>query len=414
MEDLATTAEILDSGEAGGKIIRGGAVRTAAYIGGILVGLVSTPFLVRHLGVDDFGRYIAISSLIFIVAGLTEGGLGAIGVREYSTRDDAGARRLMGNLLGIRVLLTIVGVALATGFALAAGYDSVLVVGTLLAGAGLLVTNYFGAFYVPLTARLRLGLLAGIDLLRQGLTAALIVGLVIAGASLVWFFGVPIAVGVMVTLCITALVRRWVPLRPRFERDEWVLILRDSIPYAAATAVGVLYFRVAVVLMSVVSTEEETGIYSLAFRVVEIVSGVPWLLVAAALPVLARAARADADRMRYTLQRLLDVALILGVWVALSIGLGAPFAVEVVGGSSFEDSVPVLAILGGGMVGTFLVATWGHGLISLRRNRALLVANASALAVGIALTLLLVPPHGAIGGAIATTATELWLAGAYV
>src|SRR5437879_12893355 len=66
------------------------------------------------------------------------------------------------------------------------------------------------------------------------------------------------------------------------------------------------------------------------------------------------------------------------------------------------------------MIGTFLVATWSHGLLSLRRNRELLLANVIALAVGIALTLTLASRHGAIGGAIATTATELILAATYI
>ena len=133
----------------------------------------------------------------------------------------------------------------------------------------------------------------------------------------------------------------------------------------------------------------------------------------AALPVLTRAARADSERMQYTMQRLFEVSLILGVWIAVSVGLGSPFAVDVVGGSSFKHSIPVLSVLGGAMIGTFLVATWGHGLLSMRRNRALLGANLLAFALGTGLTLGLAPAYGAIGGAIATTGTELALALTY-
>ena len=409
-EELEAVSEILDSGQAGGKIIRGGAVRTAAYVGGILLGLVSTPFMVRHLGVVDFGRYITVSSLIFIVSGITEGGLTAIGVREYSTRDAAGGRRLIHNLLGMRVVLTGVGIAGAVGFAAAAGYVPVMVAGTALAGVGLLLSNYFGAFYVPLTVRLKLGQLAFVDLLRQALTSLFIVVLVVAGARLLPFFGIPIAVGAVTTAVVLALVRRTAPRTPTFHFDQWWELLRDSLPYAAATAIGVLYFRVAVILMSIIATARETGFYSLGFRVIEIVSGVPWLLVSAALPVLTRAARADSERMQYTMQRLFEVSLILGVWIAVSVGLGSPFAVDVVGGSSFKHSIPVLSVLGGAMIGTFLVATWGHGLLSMRRNRALLGANLLAFALGTGLTLGLAPAYGAIGGAIATTGTELALA----
>jgi O-antigen/teichoic acid export membrane protein len=413
-EPLAAVDDVLDSGQAGGKIIRGGALRTASYVGGILLGLVSTPFMVRHLGVVDFGRYVTVTSLIFIVAGLTEGGLTSIGVREFATHDAAGQARLMRQLLGLRVVLSLVGAACAVVWALIVGYADVVVVGTLVSGLGLLLTNYHGAFYVPLSVRLRLASLAFIDLFRQVMTAAFIIGLVIVGARLAAFFWVSVAVGVLTLVLVFAIVRGTVPRAPSFRPREWWELLRESLPFAAAMAVGVLYFRVAVILMSVVSTGHETGLYGLGFRIIELVSGVPWLLISAALPVLTRAARADAERMQYTMQRLFEVSLILGTWVAISVGLGAPFAIDVVGGSKFEDAVPVLSILGVAMIGTFLVATWSHGLLSLRRNRDLLLANLLALLVGVALTVALASSHGAVGGAIATTATEFVLAGTYV
>jgi O-antigen/teichoic acid export membrane protein len=412
-EPLAAVDDVLDSGQAGGKIIRGGAVRTASYVGGILLGLVSTPFMVRHLGVVDFGLYITVTSLIFIVAGLTEGGLTSIGVREYAVRDDARRARLMRQLLGLRVVLTGAGVIAALCWVLLAGYANVVVVGTVVSGFGLLLANYHGAFYVPLSVRLRLGTLALIDIFRQALTAAFIILLVLVGASLGAFFWVSVAVGALTIVLVLVLVRGTTPLLPSFSLRGWGELLRESLPFAAAMAVGVLYFRVAVILMSVVASGYETGLYSLGFRIIELVSGVPWLLISAALPILTRAARADAERMQYTMQRLFEVSLILGTWVAIGVGLGSPFAIEVVGGSKFDDAVPVLSILAVGMVGTFLVATWSHGLLSLRRNRALLFANLLALCVGVGLTLVLAPDHGAVGGAIATTATEFVLAATY-
>ena len=48
-----------------------------------MVGIVATPFMVRHLGVVDFGRFITVTSLMFIVSDLTEVGLTSIGVRMY-------------------------------------------------------------------------------------------------------------------------------------------------------------------------------------------------------------------------------------------------------------------------------------------------------------------------------------------
>jgi O-antigen/teichoic acid export membrane protein len=412
--ELDAEQDVLDSREAGGKIIRGGAARTGAYVGGIVLGLASTPLMVRHLGVEDFGRFVTVGSLMFIVTGLTESGLAAIGVREYSTRDRVARDRLVQNLLGMRAALTVVALAGALVFALAAGYDHVMLTGVLISGVGLAFANWFGVYVVPLTAWLRFGSLALLELLRQGLTSLVIVALVVAGASLTWFFtATPIATAVAL-VAIWLLVRGRAPGRPAWDTREWWALLRDSLPYAGALAVSVLYFRVGVILSSLISTSEETGYYALAFRIVEIVSGVPWILASSAFPVFSRAVANDQARFRYALGRTYEVSLMLGVWVAISIGLGSPFAVAVIGGDDFKPSIEVLSVLGVAMIGTFLLACWGHGLLTLRRHMALLLANVSAFVLGTGLAIVLISAHGALGAAIATSATELWLAGVYL
>jgi O-antigen/teichoic acid export membrane protein len=412
--ELDAEQDVLDSREAGGKIIRGGAARTLAYAGGILLGLASTPLMVRHLGVEDFGRFVTVGSLIFIITGLTEGGLSAIGVREYSTGDGPHRDRLVRNLLGLRAALTVVAVISAVLFAVAAGYDDVMLTGVLISGVGLALANWFFVYVVPMTAWLRLGWLALLDLLRQALTSVVVVALVIAGAGLTWFFvAAPLATAVAL-VAIWLLVRGRAPGRPAWDTREWWRLLRDSLPYAAALAIAVLYFRVGVILSSLISSEAETGYYALAFRIVEIVSGVPWILASSAFPLFSRAVAHDHARFRYALGRTYEVSLILGVWVAIAIGLGSPFAVEVIGGDDFKPSVDVLTVLGVAMIGTFLLACWGHGLLTLRRHFALLWANLSAFVVGTALAIVLISNHGALGAAIATSVTELWLACVYL
>lgn len=412
--ELKAEEDVLDSREAGDKVIRGGAVRIAAYATGIIIGLISTPLMVRHLGVTDFGRYVTVSSLLFIVTGLTEGGLFAIGVREYSQREPSARARLIRNLFGMRVVLTFVGVAGALAFGLIAGYDDTMLFGILVSSLGLAVLGIIGVYSVPLNAWLRLGWLASLDLMRQATLTVVIVALVIGGAALGPFFVANPISTLPPLLAAWLLVRRQVPSRPAFDVREWWPLLRDSLPYAAALAVSVLYFRVGVIVSSIVSSETETGYYSLAFRIVEIVSGVPWLLAGSAFPVLSRAARDDRERLSYAVGRTYQVSLLLGVWVAISIGLGAPFAVEVIGGGSeFDPSVEVLSILGVAMIGTFLIACWGQALLTLRRHAALLGANVSAFVLGTVLSVVLVSAHGALGAAIATSITELWLAAVY-
>ena len=412
--ELPLPDDVLDRPDAGGRLIRGSALRTGSYFLALLLGLVSAPLMTSHLGVEDFGRFVTVTSLIMIVNTLSEAGVGNLAVREFSSREGAARLALMEPIFGLKIALAVAGALAAVGFGLLAGYDATLLMGTALAGLSIVVGNVQGVYNVPLAAGLRLGRMAVIDLVRQVVFVAAVVALVLTGSGLLPFFAVLVLAAAAMLVATYLPARAALPIRPRVDRTAWRAILVETLPFGVAAAVGILYFRIAVVVMEMVSSERETGLFAAAFRLTEVIAGVPYLLVSSAFPILARAARDDQLRLRYALQGLFDVGLLLGAGVAVLLLVGAPLAIAVVtaGEPEFEAAVPVLQIQSVALLGTFLIATWSFALLSLHQYRGLLIANGSALALVLALTLLLAPAHGATGTAVALTATELFLAGA--
>jgi O-antigen/teichoic acid export membrane protein len=409
----AVEADRLGAGAAGERYLRGAGLRLVAYTGGILVGLIATPFVTRHLGSVGWGRYVSVAALMFIVGALTEGGLANLGVRELSNAGAAERRDYMASLLGLRLMLTVIASVAAVGFALLA-YSPILVEGTAVACVGLLFTNVQLTLAVALIADLRLAWLAVLDFLSQAVTAMAMLALVVIGAPLLPFFAVTGVAAAVALVLTSVLVRHRVALRPSFDRARWRALLSASIVYAAATALGVIYFRIVVIAANLLTTPRQTGYFGLAFRVIDLVNAVPWLLVTSAFPILARAARDDAERLRYALQRLAEGGVILGGWIALGLVVGAPFVVSVVGGQDFRGSVEVLRILGAGAPFTFLVATWAFALLSLKLYRELIVVNGLIVALAVVLSAVLIPSLGARGAAIVTVSLEVLLAGGYV
>jgi O-antigen/teichoic acid export membrane protein len=399
--------DLLDTPAAGPAAIRGGVLRTSGYVVGMLLSVGSVSLLIRHLGFVEYGRYITVVSLVTIVQGVTDVGLGQIGVREFATREGDARARLMGNLLGVRFALTSVGVVLATAFVAVAGYGHELVFGALAAGVGMVLTVVQGTFVVPLSAQLRLGWVTAMELLRQVLSVGAIVALVVIGAKLLPFLAVPVPVGVLVLLATAMLVRGAMPSRPLFEWHEWRLLIRAVLPFAAAVAIGTVYLRITVVLVSLLARPVETGYYATSFRVLEVLVSVPALTVGAVLPVLARAARDDRKRLAYVLERLSEVTLILGVWLGIALVLGAGFALRVLAGSKGGPATAVLQIQGPAIAATFISVGWQYGLLSLHRHRELLLIAAGALILSLTLTLVLVGPLQAKGAAIAFTSAEV-------
>jgi O-antigen/teichoic acid export membrane protein len=405
--------DILDLPEAGPTVIRGGFLRVLGFAAGVLVSVGSAAVLLRYLSVADFGRYTQVIALVSIVMGLTDAGMTSIGVREYSVRERSEARALVRNLLGMRLVLTLIGIAIALCFAAAAGYTAAMLGGVALGGCALLFQVAQGTIGVPLQSGLRLGWVTGIELLRQAGTTLLIVAAVVAGAGIVVVFAAPLPVAVVLLLLTAWVVRGQVSLAPAFELETWRWLSGLVLPFAAATAVGVIYVYVSVVLMSVVSTERETGIFGASFRVFTVIAVTPGLLVMTAFPVLARAARDDRYRLGYAVQRLFEVCVIAGAGIALVTVIAAPTLIAILAGDKYAAAVPVLRVHGIALLASFLVALGGFALLALRRHRGLLIANGAALATSLALTLALAPGHGALGTAYANLAGETVLAAGY-
>lgn len=403
--------ERVDTPEAGAAAIRGGALRIGVHVVGVVLGLVSVPLLYRHLGNVDFGRYVLATSIVVLVAGVTDAGLFSVAQREQAMREGEERRATLASILGLRLTLSVLSVTLGVAIAAALGYDGILVLGVLIAGLGFAVQVVQTLLTVPVLGELRFGWVTLIELLRQALGVVGLVALVLVGTELLPFFLV-LPAAALVSLAVTLpLVRRAMPLRPTFDRARWASLLRATIPYAAAAAIYAIYFRATVVLLSLVSDEQQTGYFATAFRITEVVLAAPGLLVGAVFPILSRAARDDRERLRAGVQRLLEVSIAGGVGLALLICVGAPIAIAVVAGAEGEPAVPVLRLQGFAVASTFLAVAASFTLLSLHRHRALLLANALAIATVVPATLALAAPFGAQGAAVATIVGEIALAG---
>jgi O-antigen/teichoic acid export membrane protein len=393
---------------AGPAALRGGMVKTGGYVAGLLLGLISGPLIIRHLGIVEFGRYMTVVSIIGLVGGLTEGGLNAIGQREWGRTSGDERWTAMRDLLGMRLVLSGVGAAVAVAFTIIAGYGSPIVWGTVGAGIALLLHAPQLFLSVSLQGDLRFGWVTLTDLLRQALTVITLVVLVILGAGLVPILWASIPAGILGLILAAALVHGRMPLRPAFHWARWRPVLRDAAPYAIAIAVGVAYFRAAMLIVSLVSSDDQTGYFATSFRIVELLLGIPTVVLGAAFPILVHASANDEERFAAALGRILELALVVGVLFSLVTALAAPVLIHVLAGSGFDPSVPVLRVQAIALAANFVGVAAGYGLLSAGRNRDILLANAVGLSCAVALNLGLASASGAQGAAYATAAAE-WI-----
>ena len=176
-----------------------------------------------------------------------------------------------------------------------------------------------------------------------------------------------------------------------------VRLVRETLPLAVAFAMSVIYFRVLVVLVSLLSTEEQTGLFGTSFRIFEMLLGLPALILSVALPLLSVAGDEDDSRLRRGLQSMTEASLLVAALLVVGIVILAEPGIRLIGGDEYLGAVPVLRIQALALIPVFLVQTWQLGLIAGRAQRAMAVANGLALVLVIVLGLVFVPSGGAEG-----------------
>lgn len=402
--------DVLGSTKAGGKVIRGSIWRVAGNGAGVAAGLGTAALLLRHLGVAESGRYVTVISLVAIALTVADAGLNITGSRELALHAPRDRRALIADLLGLRLTIAPVALAGILCFTILAGYPQRMVLGVMLAGAGLLVVALADTVLLRLTVELRNAGLALIDFLKQAVMLAGVAVLVALDAPLTPFFAVQIVVGLVVVGLVPLLIGRGALVMPRFDRGEQRALLGRSLPLAVSIVLGQLYFRLVIVLMSLSSSPQQTGYFGGSLRAMEALVGISLLAAGVALPLLATAARDDRARLRYTVTGLSEGAVVIGVLVVLVAARAAVPLMTAIGGEAFRPAGTVLSIQAFALLFAALNQIWMVSLVALGRQRELILTNAFGLLCVAVFAIALVGPLGARGGAIASVLGDASLA----
>jgi O-antigen/teichoic acid export membrane protein len=146
----------------------------------------------------------------------------------------------------------------------------------------------------------------------------------------------------------------------------------------------------------------EVGLYSVGVR---IASAMVLLLTAFRLawPAFAYSIEDDREAKR-TYAYVLTYLVALTTWVATGLALLSPWIVSAIAAPAFDESSRVVGPLAFAAVafGAYIVVAIGVG--RARRTQFNWVVTGAAAAVNVALNLLLIPPYGMMGAAVATIA----------
>lgn len=405
----ATETPPIDPGPAvPAPVVRRLALSTAAQMGSkvlhLALNLVSSLALIRYFTPAAYGDLVLALTVSTLWGLVPDFGLAKLAVREVA-RDHGSEDEVIGTVLMARVLLALLAVVGVQATLLILGAPSPVRAAALVLSL-IFVSEALLTVVVSFHVRIEQHLEAVVRIAAEVIETALVLFLISRRAPLLHIAAAPAATAVLAAGAAIVLARRRYGLRPRVSRHRLAHLVREALPIGPALLLGVVWLKLGGILLAGFHGGGQVGIYGAAFQPIEYLLLASAILINVLFPVLSEqfATATTAFSSTYATGTRALLAAVLPVPVLL-----ATFGESLVTtayGSGFVASALPLQILSIALV--FMVLSVWHGFVLLAagRQRISLRYEAAALPLAAVLGLALMPRHGAVGAAAATTVTS--------
>jgi O-antigen/teichoic acid export membrane protein len=366
-----------------------------------------TAALARHLGDVQFGELYLAMSFAIIFGVLVEFGLDQQLVREVA-RD----RRLASTYLMNSIVMKVVLAAVAYGIIFVAvrvlNYSADLQLTIGIYSLILVFNGLSGSFAAVYQASENVLFSALGTIIEKCVVCVLAVVLLNQGAGIVEMaiiFVTAAALGATFKGCF--LLDR-IQVRGVVSIQRMRSLAINGVPFLLFWALGSVYYRIDVVMLSKMSEPAVVGWYGAAYRLFDTLVFLPSIVSAAVMyPILARLAVQSRDDLRIAVQKGIDVMLILGIPICTGLFvLADPIIQLVYGKPEFLNAVGALQFLSLALFFLYVNSVLAVALVSLNRETRMTIVAALATVINLSLNWLLIPHFQHLAAAAVTAITE--------
>lgn len=369
--------------------------------------------LFSYLGPYRTGQYQFVLSLVTIFGVIID-----LGISQYVTKkiaeDATQAAKYFYNFLTAEVVLAGLVYALMVVFVYARGYDAEVRHATMVAGAGVFLYGLTVPFLTVLSGFQDMRKVALNNFVVSFVNVLVILSAVYFKHSIVYLAINQVLSSSFSLLLYYGHVRKHLPdlrLVRAFAHFDFALLkkmLWAAAPFALLVSFSTIYNRIDVVLVTKFLGYAQTGLYTTAYKVVDLTNFFPAVVSHSLYPALAALmAKRALGEVRLTLEKYIR----LMVAVALPLGVGGSLLsrqlilVLTSGDARFLPAAPVLAILVWAIVILFIYVTANSLVVSQLTRWAVIVTGVNVV-INIAGNILLVPRYGIQAAAVMTVVSE--------
>jgi O-antigen/teichoic acid export membrane protein len=382
------------------------------------ISIVIIALLTRRLGVTGYGEYSIVFAYLGLYAVLADFGFFYMLVRKLSA-NEGDAIETSSNLITMRTVAAIVIYLIACliiqFFPYTHSVKEAVLIGSIAFLATSLQNTIFGIFQV----HYQMHWAVVTDNVGRIITLAFIYYFISTHFNLDLIILAYVFGNVSATLLLIYLARRLVKFRLAFNWDLWKSIFRESIYFAIAIVFSYLYFKIDALMLSVMKSATDVGIYAPGTKILDVILILPQMFIGTVLPLYSLYIANNDKRLKETVQKTFDILALAMAGVVGGIFALSGQIINFIAGKDYittstlsiyghpMTAVTALSIIVFAAVFSFLGPTFVMLLISAGKQKMLVLPNIICLAFNVILNIIFIPKFSYIAAAGVTVATEV-------
>ena len=388
------------------RIARNTIIQFSGKIIGTIFGVLTVAIMARYLGKIGFGQYSTITAYLQFFAILVDMGLSVTIVRLLSD-PKFNEQKVISNVFSLRFFSALIFLGIAPLVVMFFPYDNIIKVGI----AVTTLSYFFSALNLII-----IGLFQK-KLKMFSVTVAEVAGRLIL-LILVFIFALAdfgllaimlaVVLGSFINFILNYLFAlKYVRINFAFDWELWRKIIQSTWPIAISIAFNLVYFKADTIILSLVRTQAEVGIYNAPYRVLEILTNFIYLFTGLIFPILTfNWAQKNFQKFREIFQKTFDVLIILAIPMIFGTLFIAQDLMLLIAGPEFKESGLVLQIIILATAIIFINSLYGYIVVAIDKQKQMVGAYIFVAIVSLVGYILTIPTYGYIGAAIFTIISE--------
>ena len=391
------------------KIAHNSMIQLSGKLISLVLGLIAMMIMTRYLGKEQFGYYYTVIAFLQFFGILVDFGLTLTTVQMISD-PNRNISKVMNSLMSFRVITALGFLALAPLVVWLFPYNIYIKLGVLITVSSFFCITIIQSLTGVFQQKLKMFKVTMAEVIGRIVLVAGVALTVYLDLGIYWVFW-SITIGSIVNLLIVFFQsRKYIEWRLEFDWQIWKEIMSRSWPIALSISFNLIYLKLDSIILSVTHTPSEVGLYGATYRVIDILTMLPAVLMGLVLPVATRYfVEKKKEELFSLLQKSFDSLIIFAVPIVLGTMVIAVPIMEFVAGKDFAVSGDILKVLILASGAIFVTTLSGYAVVAVGKQKTMMWGYLFAAVITLAGYLYFIPRHGYWGAAWMTVFSEVMI-----